>query len=138
MKIAAATQDQVDEILQLWREADAESTVTDDAAAVRLAIDDDPRNVYVAMEGGVIVGSVIAGWDGWRGTIYRLAVTPSRRRRGIATSLVAEAERSLIARGARRMSLVIVSEESAAEAFWMATGYVSQPDRLRFVRNLSR
>ena len=40
-------------------------------------------------------GTVIASWDGWRGAMYRLAVLPSLRRRGIAAALVDEGERRL-------------------------------------------
>jgi ribosomal protein S18 acetylase RimI-like enzyme len=136
MRLVAAAEAHVDEILHLWRAASVEPTITDDAASVRQVIGNDPRNVALALDEGVVVGSVIAGWDGWRGTIYRLAVAPSHRRQGIATSLVAEAERSLIARGARRASLVVVSNEAAVISFWTAIGYTPQDDRTRFVRNL--
>ncbi|MGO9498921.1 MAG: GNAT family N-acetyltransferase [Solirubrobacteraceae bacterium] len=33
---------------------------------------------------GELVGALIAGWDGWRGNMYRLAVGPDHRRRGVA------------------------------------------------------
>jgi ribosomal protein S18 acetylase RimI-like enzyme len=49
----------------------------------------------------VLVGSVIGGWDGWRGNIYRLAVTPEYRRKGIARRLVAEISRELFAKAPR-------------------------------------
>ena len=35
-----------------------------------------------------MVGSLIAAWDGWRGSFYRLAVHPERRRQRIATALL--------------------------------------------------
>jgi len=49
-----------------------------------------------------IVGSVIGGWDGWRGNIYRLAVAPEYRRRGIARSLMKEVSQALFDKGTRR------------------------------------
>ena len=35
-----------------------------------------------------VVGTVIAGWDGWRAHLYRLAVAPDLRGRGIARQLL--------------------------------------------------
>lgn len=37
-----------------------------------------------------MVGSLIAAWDGWRGSFYRLAVLPERRREGLLTMLLRE------------------------------------------------
>ena len=41
-----------------------------------------PARSMVAESSGQIAGSVIAGWDGWRGSVYRLAVAPAHRRSG--------------------------------------------------------
>jgi ribosomal protein S18 acetylase RimI-like enzyme len=69
----------------------------------------------VAVDDLVIVGSVIAAWDGWRGSIYRLVVTPSHRRQGLARRLVVE-------------------DDAPATGFWRSSGWEQQSERLRFVR----
>ena len=51
--------------------------------------------LLVAIRQGSIVGSIIGGWDGWRGNIYRLAVAPEARRAGLARRLVDAGERML-------------------------------------------
>jgi ribosomal protein S18 acetylase RimI-like enzyme len=80
----------------------------------------------VADDGGHIVGSVIAAWDGWRGELYRLAVSPSHRRAGLATKLVREGERRLLEQGARRISVLVLERAELAKAFWRSAGY--RPD----------
>jgi ribosomal protein S18 acetylase RimI-like enzyme len=50
------------------------------------------------------VGTIVAGWDGWRGSLYRLAVLPAARRRGTALRLVADGERRLAEKGAAASS----------------------------------
>jgi len=71
---------------------------------------------------GRIVGSVIGGWDGWRGNIYRLAVAPEARRRGLARRLVQEAEHVMQTKGARRLSALVERHETHAVGFWDALG----------------
>jgi ribosomal protein S18 acetylase RimI-like enzyme len=133
-------------ILALWREADAVPSVSDDPTSLRrlLATSEDALLVAEAMDpeagrsgaGGRLVGTIVAGWDGWRGNLYRLAVLPTARRRGIALRLVAEAERRLAEKGAIRLSALVMSEHDPAVALWHAAGYARDPRVGRFVRSL--
>lgn len=88
----------------------------------------------MAEQGGRIVGTVIAGWDGWRANLYRLAVAPEHRSRGLARRLVAAGEAQLRARGARRASALVARDDPAAVAVWAAAGYREEPLTGRFVR----
>jgi ribosomal protein S18 acetylase RimI-like enzyme len=91
----------------------------------------------VAIRQGAVVGSVIGGWDGWRGNIYRLAVAPEARRAGLARQLVHEAERVLRAKGARRISALVERHEAHALGFWDALsdrGWRRDERMLRYVK----
>jgi ribosomal protein S18 acetylase RimI-like enzyme len=88
----------------------------------------------VAVDGSTLVGSVVAGWDGWRGSVYRLVVAPTHRRQGLGGRLLAAAEDHLRGVGAVRLQAVVVETEAQATAFWQATGWEQQQQRLRFVR----
>jgi ribosomal protein S18 acetylase RimI-like enzyme len=129
-----ATLGDVQALLTLWREADAEPTHTDDVEALTGLLRHAPDAVIIAVDDDRLVGSVIAGWDGWRGSIYRIAVAPSHRRAGLARALLREAERCLDARGARRSSAIVVADDDHATAFWRASGWDEQHARIRFVR----
>jgi ribosomal protein S18 acetylase RimI-like enzyme len=83
-----------------------------------------------------LVGSLIAAWNGWRGSFYRLAVHPDRRREGIATALLREGERRLQARGAVRLTAIVADDEPLALEFWRVAGYERQPNRARFLRHI--
>jgi ribosomal protein S18 acetylase RimI-like enzyme len=121
-------------VLLLWAESDAEPTRTDDVASLQRLIVRDPAALIVAEADGRLVGSVIAGWDGWRGSVYRLVVAPSHRRRGLGRRLLAEAESRLAAAGAVRNHAIVVETEPVAVGFWRATSWDQQPHRLRFVK----
>jgi GNAT superfamily N-acetyltransferase len=77
----------------------------------------------VAVEEGVIVGSVMAGYEGHRGWINYLAVEPNRRRQGLGTRLMAEAEQLLEGSGCPKINLQIRSENADVIAFYRALGY---------------
>jgi ribosomal protein S18 acetylase RimI-like enzyme len=83
-----------------------------------------------------IVGAVIAGWDGWRGNMYRLAVDAQHRRRGIARALVGAGERHLRSKGARRITALVAHEELDAVGFWTEAGYARDTTIARFVKQL--
>lgn len=115
-------------VLELWRVADAVPSATDDPPALELLLARAPEGLLVAeTDDAAIIGSVIAVFDGWRANLYRLAVHPGHRRRGVATALVADAERRLRDAGGRRISALVVHDHADAVACWAALGY--EPDR---------
>jgi ribosomal protein S18 acetylase RimI-like enzyme len=128
-----ATATDVDAVLALWRDADAEPSHTDDVAGLRSLLERDAGALVIAEDDGRVVGSVIAAWDGWRGSVYRLAVRSSHRRQGLGRQLVAAAEERLQHLGARRLQAIVVESDAQATAFWRRSGWTEQIERLRFV-----
>jgi ribosomal protein S18 acetylase RimI-like enzyme len=126
----------VDAVLALWRRAEASPSPTESTADLLGLLERDPEALLLGASGGEIVGSLIVGWDGWRGTFYRLAVDPAHRRRGLATALVQAGEERLGALGAHRLGAIVETEEPDAMGFWSAAGYELQAARSRFVKNL--
>ncbi|TMK23964.1 MAG: GNAT family N-acetyltransferase [Actinobacteria bacterium] len=125
-------------ILSLWSAAGVPPGVSDTPGGLATLLDRDREALLVAESRGGLVGSLIAAWDGWRGSFYRLAVHPDRRREGIATALIGEGERRLGERGAVRLTAIVAEDEPLAFDFWQAAGYERQPNRVRFIRHLER
>jgi ribosomal protein S18 acetylase RimI-like enzyme len=133
--IRVGTADDASALLALWRRAEAEETISDDLESVRVLLARDPESLLLAETDGSPIGSLIAGWDGWRGQLYRLAVDPSWQRQGVATDLVRAGEERLRTLGARRVAAIVVTVHDEAQAFWRGAGYDVAP-HTRFVRTL--
>jgi ribosomal protein S18 acetylase RimI-like enzyme len=135
--IRAATPADIDSVLSVWAEARSTAARTpDDPQVVERLLERDPGALLVAEMNGKVIGVLIAGWDGWRGNVYRLAVLPPYRRQGIARQLVEAGHGRLRAQGARRVTALVGGEEGAAHRLWRAVGYQRDEFVHRFVRDL--
>jgi ribosomal protein S18 acetylase RimI-like enzyme len=132
--IRRATEDDIASVLDLWAVAGSLPSVSDSPDGLTRLLADDPQALLVAELDGVLAGSLIAAWDGWRGSFYRLAVSPEHRRKGLATTLLREGERRLRERGAIRLTAIVADDEAGAMGFWRAAGYERQQHQTRFVR----
>ena len=83
-----------------------------------------PNLFWVAEEGELIVGTVLAGWDGVRGWIYHLAVDPAKRRKGTARLLMKAAEDALEALGCPKVNLQVRMNNTGVVDFYKTIGYV--------------
>ena len=109
---------------QLWTEAfpdepprNAPARMIDGALGAR------SESLLVAELDGAVVGAVIAGFDGVRGWIYHLAVSPTHRRRGIATRLMRGAEATLRALGCPKINLQVRATNQSVVRFYQTLGY---------------
>jgi len=136
--IRAVRTDDLSAVLELWREAEATPSLTDSLDGLNALMRESSATLLVAIADERVVGSVIGGWDGWRGNIYRLAVAPAYRRRGIARELVREINRALFAKGAQRISALVEHEHACAVSFWDSVndlGYERDPRFIRYIAN---
>jgi len=94
-----------------------------------------PELFLIAVADGAVVGAVMAGFDGVRGWIHHLAVSPDHRRRGIATALVRAAESGLGRLGCPKVNLQVRATNLDVLAFYRQLGYGVE-DRVSMGRRL--
>src|SRR3954454_10593188 len=113
--LRAARSDEIGAVLAFWRTA-AENghRPADTAGALATLRLRDPDALILAVDGDEIVGTVIAGWDGWRCHIYRLAGAPSPRRTGIGRALVQAAEDRFRVLGGTRVDAMVLDDNERA------------------------
>ena len=72
---------------------------------------------------GGIVGTIMIGYDGHRGSINYLAVHPDHQGHGLGRRLVHEAERRLTELGCPKLNLMVRSSNPDMVAFYRGLGY---------------
>ncbi|MCX5389302.1 GNAT family N-acetyltransferase [Streptomyces sp. NBC_00094] len=137
LQIRAARPDEAEAVLAFWQESAKGTSVSDDVEGVTRLVERDPDALILALADGLIVGSVIAGWDGWRASLYRLAVLPSHRRRGISTVLLRAAEERFAALGGRRADAMVLEANETGRRLWTAAGYEREDRWRRWVKPLT-
>ena len=117
-------------VVALWTDVFGYETARNDPEFVidrKLAMSDGLLFVAGYQDG--VVGTVMAGYDGHRGWIYALAVHPGHRKKGIASLLLAHAERKLNSLGCVKINLQILKENHYVQRFYQANGYALE-DRI--------
>ena len=129
-QIRPARQEDHDSALTLWSNAGMGRASEEEWRAI---IAGPSATLLVAAEGGKLIGTAVTSYDGWRAYVYHVAVDPGARQRGVAKALMAEAEKQLRQRGARRIFALVNENNTAGLALCAAAGYEPEGD-LAFVR----
>jgi len=118
-----------DPLISLWKRVFPDDPPHNDPAQVisaKLRVDD---LIFVSEHYGQIVGACMAGYDGHRGWLYAVAVSPEQRRNGTGTLLVKAALEELKRLGCIKVNLQIRPTNTAVAAFYKALGFAAE-DRL--------
>ncbi len=98
---------------------------SDEPGEIAKKVERDPDLFVVADVDGIVVGTVIGGFDGRRGMMYHLVVAPEYRKQGIGIALMEELERRLQARGCLRYYCLVTKDNLPALHFYEAHGWQS-------------
>jgi RimJ/RimL family protein N-acetyltransferase len=129
--------DDYETVVALWREVGFHVDDRDGADALSRHLSLNPGLFLVAEAAGRLVATVIGSWDGRRSLVYRLAVAPDFRGRGLGASLMAEIEGRLQGRGARSALLFTTTENAAALGLYRRLGYSVMSDCFLMFKRLT-
>ncbi|MFF8437960.1 GNAT family N-acetyltransferase [Streptomyces bacillaris] len=132
----SATAADLDRVLAFWKVSAEGTSISDDGDGVARLVERDPDALILAERDGKLVGTVIAGFDGWRCHLYRLAVHPEQRRQGVGGALLAAAEERFATLGGRRADAMVLDRNDLAHHAWRAAGYGPEPQWSRWVKHL--
>ena len=130
MNIRSMKIDDYDAVYALWLSCPGMglNNIDDSRAGIGKYLKRNPNTCFVAVEGGRVVGAILAGHDGRRGYISHTAVAPDCQRRGIGGQLVAAALDGLKSEGIAKVALVAFARNEAGNAFWERQGFTVRED----------
>src|SRR5690349_21003112 len=115
VKHRAAVDADIEAILDFWRSSAEDTDRNDDRPSLARLLHRDPDALLLAVVGDEIIGSVIAGWDGWRCHLYRVAVRSDWRRQGVVRGLMATAEQRFREAGGRRADAMVLEDNALGQ-----------------------
>lgn len=77
----------------------------------------------LAVKDNQLIATVMGGYDGHRGWVNYLAVHPNFQRNDVATALVQQLEKRLIALGCPKLQLLIRKDNIDVQSFYEQLGY---------------
>jgi ribosomal protein S18 acetylase RimI-like enzyme len=130
MEIAPYSETHFAGVKALWEEVFPDDPPRDYAEiSISAKAKEHPELFLLALDGERVVGSVMAGYDGHRGWLYRVAVAKTHRHLGVGAALIQEAEKRLWALGCVKINLQVRGANQGVTAFYQNLGYVVE-DRI--------
>ena len=110
-------------VVELWIACKLVVSHNDPRKDIRRKLGVNPEWLLIGEQESRIVATCVVGYEGHRGWINYLAVSPDARRRGIATRMMAEAERSLRKAGCPKINLQVRSTNLQVIEFYRSLGF---------------
>lgn len=107
----------------LWRACGLTRPWNDPHADLKLALATPTATILAGRVDGTLVATVMTGFDGHRGWVYYLAVSPDHQRAGHGAAMMRAAESWLRERGVPKLNLMVRGDNLAATGFYEAIGY---------------
>ncbi|MBU7031555.1 MAG: GNAT family acetyltransferase [Theionarchaea archaeon] len=111
------------EVIALWNACKLVVPWNDPEKDILAKIKFQPDWFLVGVINGTIISTVMVGYEGHRGWINYLAVSPEFQRKGIGTRMMIEAEHLLKAVGCPKINLQIRTSNTDVILFYESLGY---------------
>ena len=125
-----------EDVIELWKLSGLILRPGDEHEGIKTKLGRDPDLFLVAEDGNEIVGVVMGAWDGRRGWINHLAVTPNHQRKGIGYALVVELEKRLFRKGAKKVNAQVYRSNTKSFDFFKSCGYEVHSDLVMIGKQL--
>lgn len=112
-----------DAVVEIWQQCGLTRPWNDPRKDIHRKLKVQANLFLVAVIGGRLVATVMAGYEGHRGWINYLAVAPEHRRRGIGRAIMLEVEQLLRQTACPKINLQVRSSNPEAVEFYRRLGF---------------
>ncbi len=123
MKIIEYREKYQNQVVELWKACGLTVPWNDPVKDIRRKLAKDPELFLVGLIDGVVVASVMGGYEGHRGWINYLAVNPKLQKMGYGRQLMDAVEKKIAVQGAAKINLQIRTNNLDVTAFYKSIGY---------------
>jgi len=135
MKIRAFRPNDETAVIVLWHECGLTRPWNDPHIDIARKLTEQPDLFLVGTVNDELIATAMVGFDGHRGWVYYVAVSPRHRKRSYGRSIMREAERLLVERGCPKVNLLVRSSNTEVIEFYRKLGY-AQDDVVSLGRRL--
>ena len=114
-------------VVELWLQCNLVVPQNNPGRDIQRKLQVNPEWFLVGVLGGHVVATCMAGYEGHRGWINYLAVSPHHRRQGIGRRIMEEAEKRLKSAGCPKINLQVRETNRAVIQFYERIGYTRDP-----------
>lgn len=121
--------DRADEeaVVALWKQCDLVRPWNDPHLDIQRKLTVQPELFLVAVQDAEIIGTVMCGYEGHRGWVNYLAVSPAQQNTGLGRRLMQSAEIALESLGCPKLNIQVRETNEAVLAFYQKLGYTVDP-----------
>jgi len=110
-------------VIELWEKCGLTRPWNDPRKDIARKLAVQPELFLVGVLGEAIVATAMAGYEGHRGWVNYLAVSPEHQRRGLGKTLMREVEKRLMERGCPKLNVQVRAANGEALQFYRRLGY---------------
>lgn len=116
--------DQVD-VVALWKACGLTRPWNDPDKDISRKLAVQPELFFIGELDGKLVATAMAGYDGHRGSVFYLAVSPAYQRRGFGNLMMQHIEDQLESIGCPKLSIIVRSSNKEVLSFYRTLGYTT-------------
>lgn len=113
----------LDDVIALWELCDLTRPWNNPEIDIFRKLAQRDQLFLLAVKDDQLIATVMGGYDGHRGWVNYLAVHPHFQRNGVATALIQQLEKRLIALGCPKLQLLIRQDKIDVQNFYEQLGY---------------
>lgn len=110
-------------VIELWKACDLTRPWNDPDLDITRKLAVQPELFLVGELAGQVIASVMGGYDGHRGSVFYLAVSPDHQGQGYGKLLMAKIEELLVAMGCPKLNIVVRATNKKVLNFYDKAGY---------------
>lgn len=127
MEIVEFSEKYRNQVVALWQGCNLIFSRNDPNKDIDRKLKVNPELFLVGLLGGEVVATVMGGYEGHRGWINYLAVSPGQRKKGFGRQIMAAVESRIQEKGCPKINLQVRETNLDVMAFYSAIGYGNDP-----------